>query len=89
MLYAFFVYNILDFFVAFIYVAVPALSRRCLYSSFVNFYMFKVLPAVASVFVSVLFDDSIALNSLYSFLWKLLFTLQSFNLYNKSIMSTP
>ena len=56
MLYAFFVYNILDFFVAFIYVAVPALFRRCLYSSFVSFYMFKVLPAVASVFVSVLFD---------------------------------
>ena len=70
-LYSIFVFLISSIpFVAFLYV-VTALSRRSLYSSFVNLYMFEVLSAG----VSVLFDDFIVFK-----LW-LIFFESYFSLY--------
>ena len=83
-LYSIFVFLISSIpFVAFLYV-VTALSRRSLYSSFVNLYMFEVLSAG----VSVLFDDFIVFKSLVNFLWKLLFTLRNLIWCTKWILSS-
>ena len=68
--------------VALIYVEVTALSRRWLYSSLLNFYMFEVLSAGVSVF----FDDFNVFKDLLNFLWKLRFTSRNLIWCTKSIM---
>ena len=68
--------------VALICVEVTAMSRRWLYSSLLNFYMFEVLSAG----VSVLFDDFNVFKDLLNFLWKLRFTLRNLIWCTKSIM---
>ena len=83
-LYAFFVYNIVNSLRWFFYFAVTALSRRLFYSPFANLYMFQVLCAG----VSVLFDGFIVFKPLFNFLSKSLFNLQNLIWCTKSIMSS-
>ena len=71
-------------FVAFLYFAVTALSRRWLYSSLVNIHVWGFVYRCTSV----LFDDFIVFQSLFNFLWKLLFTLRNLIWCTKSIMSS-